>query len=98
MVDEGLNALGVTAVSVEDFSYSDLPDPLPYTFIPGRGEWTPDHIAQALEQFEATKRAVDESGQAPPLEPEVVEAVMQCLGWMRHAVGRPGFGVIGFRS
>lgn len=98
VVDEGLKALGVTAVSVEDFSYSDLPDPLPYTYIPGCGEWTPDHIAQALEQFEATKRAVDESGQAPPLEPEVVEAVMQCLGWMRHAVGRPGFGVIGFRS
>ncbi|MFE5091038.1 hypothetical protein ACFRCI_11675 [Streptomyces sp. NPDC056638] len=98
VVDEGLNALGVTAVSVEDFSYSDLPDPLPYTYIPGCGEWTPDRIARALEQFEATKRAVDESGQAPPLEPEVVEAVMQCLGWMRHAAGRPGFGVIGFRS
>ncbi|WP_405681815.1 hypothetical protein [Streptomyces sp. NBC_00057] len=98
VVDEGLNALGVTAVSVEDFSYSDLPDPLPYTYMPGCGEWTPYHIAQALEQFEATKRAVDESGQAPPLEPEVVEAVMQCLGWMRHAAERPGFGVIGFRS
>ncbi|MGW0703031.1 DUF7691 family protein [Streptomyces sp. NPDC002867] len=96
-VDEGLKALGITAVSVEHFSYSDLPDPLPYTFTPGCGEWSPDHIAQALEQFEATKRAVDESGQAPPLEPEVLEAVMQCLGWMRHAAGRPGFGVIGFR-
>ncbi|MGX4687729.1 DUF7691 family protein [Streptomyces sp. JNUCC 63] len=28
----------------------------------------------------------------------VVEAVMQCLDWMRHTQARPGFGVIGFRS
>lgn len=98
VVDQGLNALGITAVSVEAFSHGDPPAPLPYTFTPGCGEWTPDHIAQALEQFEATKRAVDESGQAPPLEPEVVEPVMQCLDWMRQAEARPGFGVIGFRS
>ncbi|CAM5298685.1 DUF7691 family protein [Streptomyces aurantiogriseus] len=98
VVDQGLKALGITAVSVEAFSHSDLPAPLPYTFTPGCGEWTPRQIAQALEQFEHTKRAVDESGQAPPLEPEVVEAVMQCLGWMRHAQERPNFGLIGFRS
>ncbi|WP_330352112.1 hypothetical protein [Streptomyces chartreusis] len=98
VVDKGLKALGITAVSVEEFSYSGLPSPLPYTFTPGCGEWTPGQIAQALEQFEATKRAVDESGEAPPLEPEVVDAVMQCIGWMRHAQERPGFGVIGFRS
>ncbi|MFF5012908.1 hypothetical protein [Streptomyces sp. NPDC001165] len=94
VVDEGLAALRVTAVSVESFSYSDLPDPLPYTYIPGCGEWTPGQIARALEQFEATKAA----GHAPPLEPEVVDAVMQCRGWMRHAESRPGFGVIGFCS
>ncbi|MFE1312104.1 hypothetical protein [Streptomyces sp. NPDC058755] len=94
VVDEGLAALRVTAVSVESFSYSDLPDPLPYTYIPGCGEWTPGQMARALEQFEATKAA----GHAPPLEPEVVDAVMQCLGWMRHAESRPGFGVIGFCS
>ncbi|GHG63036.1 DUF7691 family protein [Streptomyces griseocarneus] len=98
VVDEGLTALGITAVSVAAFSYNGLPEPLPYTHTPGCGEWTPEAITQALEQFEATKRAVDESGQAPLLEPEVVEAVMQCLGWMRHAKARPGFGVIGFRS
>ncbi|MFD5714815.1 hypothetical protein ACFWHW_31390 [Streptomyces pharetrae] len=82
----------------EEFGYGGLPAPLPYTFTPGCGEWTPQQTAQALDQFEATKRAVDEAGQAPPPEPEVVEAVMQCLGWMRHAVARPGFGVTGFRS
>ncbi|MFE9574399.1 hypothetical protein ACFYMW_38800 [Streptomyces sp. NPDC006692] len=98
VVDQGLKALGITAVSVESFSYSDLPDPLPYTYTPGCGEWTPTQIAQALEQFESAKQAIDASGQAPPLEPEVVEAVMQCVGWMNHAAARPGFGVIGFRA
>ncbi|MCF3122093.1 hypothetical protein IPZ68_20635 [Streptomyces arenae] len=98
VVDQGLNTLGITAVSVDGFGYSDLPAPLPFSFTPGCGEWTPDQIARALEQFEATKQAVDASGQAAHLEPEVVEAVTQCLGWMRHAAGRKGFGVIGFRS
>lgn len=98
VVDDGLAALGVTAVSVEKFSDADLPAPLPYTDMPECGEWTPQAVARALEQFEETKRAVDASGEAPPLEPEVVEAVMQCLGWMRLAAARPGFGVIGFRS
>ncbi|MFC6066500.1 DUF7691 family protein [Streptomyces ochraceiscleroticus] len=79
-------------------SWGDLPTPLPYSLTPGCGEWTPEQITQALEQFETIKRAVDESGQAPPLEPEVVDAVMQCTRWMRHATARPGFGVIGFCS
>ncbi|MEU4213162.1 hypothetical protein AB0F13_24760 [Streptomyces sp. NPDC026206] len=94
MVDEGLTALGITAVSVEAFSHSDLPAPLPWTYVPGCGEWTPEQCAQALAQFEVTKK----KGHAPPLEPEVVEAVMQCIGWMRHAQSRPGFGIIGFSS
>jgi hypothetical protein len=91
-VDQGLAALGVTAVSVESFDYSGLPAPLPSTFPPGCDEWTPEQIARALQQFEATKAA----GHAPPLDPEVVAAVMQCIDWMRHADARPGFGVIGF--
>ncbi|MFE9773839.1 hypothetical protein ACFYOV_19640 [Streptomyces sp. NPDC005931] len=99
VVDQGLRALGITAVSVEDFDQGALPAPLPYCHTPGYGEWTPENIARALEQFEATKREVDASRQAPPpLEPDVVDAVMQCLAWMRHAQARPGFGVIGFRS
>ncbi|MEU5402217.1 hypothetical protein ABZ348_23310 [Streptomyces sp. NPDC005963] len=98
-VDQGLAALGVTAVSVEEFSYgSGLPTPVPRAYTPGCGEWTPDRIAEALGQFDATKRAVDASGQAPPLEPEVVDAVMMCFAWMRRAQARSGFGVIGFRS
>ncbi|MET9862763.1 hypothetical protein ABZY93_26385 [Streptomyces smyrnaeus] len=94
VVDEGLEALRITAVSVEEFSYSDFPEPLPWTHMPGCGTWTPQQIAKALEQFEATKAA----GHAPPLEPDVVDAVMQCLDWMRYAEAREGFGVIGFRS
>ncbi|MFB7597053.1 hypothetical protein [Streptomyces sp. NPDC056160] len=98
VVDRGLTALGVTAVSVEAFSHGAPPAPLPYAFTPGCGEWTPDHIAEALQQFEATKRVADESGQAMPLEAGVSEAVTQCLDWMRQARAGPGFGVIGFRS
>ncbi|MFG2883486.1 hypothetical protein ACGFYV_14490 [Streptomyces sp. NPDC048297] len=81
-------------MSVASFGHAGLPDPLPYTYLPGCGEWAPEQIARALEQFEATKSA----GHAPPLEPEVVEAVMQCLGWLRHAQARPGSGLFGFVS
>ncbi|WP_280275374.1 DUF7691 family protein [Nocardia wallacei] len=97
-VDQGLREVGITAVSVESFGYGGaLPTPLPYTHTPSCGEWTSEQIAQALEQLKATKRANDESGHLPFLMPEVMNAVMECLGWMRQAVARPGFGVIGFR-
>ncbi|MEV6777102.1 hypothetical protein AB0M69_12795 [Streptomyces syringium] len=86
--------MGITAVSVEAFRHSDLPGPLPWTYLPGCGQGTPEQYAQAWEQFEATKRA----GHAPPLEPGVVEAVMQCVQWTRHAESRPGLGIIGFSS
>ncbi|UUU32856.1 hypothetical protein JIX56_24920 [Streptomyces sp. CA-210063] len=95
VVDKGLTALGITAVSVAAFEDSDLPAPLPWTYMPGCGEWTHERCLRALEQFEATKA---KDGAPPPLEPEVVEAVMQCLQWLRHAQSRPGFGVIGFKS
>ncbi|WP_326581227.1 hypothetical protein OG889_23500 [Streptomyces sp. NBC_00481] len=95
VVDEGLSALGITAVSVEEFGYGGLPAPLPSTYMPGCGEWGHEQCLRALEQFEATKA----KGEAPPpLEPEVVEAVMQVLQWLRPAESRPGFGVIGFKS
>ncbi|MFE7287628.1 hypothetical protein ACFU90_24800 [Streptomyces noursei] len=93
-VDRGLKDLRITAVSVSDFSYGVPPAPVPHADMPGCGVWTPEQIARALEEFEATKRAEH----APPLEPEVVDAVMQCLQWMRHAQARPGHGLIGFRS
>lgn len=94
VVDEGLRALNITAVSVAEFGYSDLPAPLPYAHTPGSGTWTPEQCALALEQFEETKR----TGHAPPLDPEVVDAVMDVVAWLRHTESRPGFGIIGFRS
>ncbi|MGJ5826863.1 DUF7691 family protein [Streptomyces ossamyceticus] len=94
VVDEGLTALGITAVSAAAFEYGDLPAPLSRSYPPGCGEWTHEQCLRALEQFEATKA---KGGTPPPLDPEVVEAVMQCLGWLRHAESRPGFGVIGFK-
>lgn len=97
-VDQGLRAFGITAVSVEDFSYGSLPAPLPAASTPGYGEWTPDQITRALAQFEAAKQANDASGQAPPLDADVLEAVTDCLAWMRHAATTPGLGIIGFRS
>ncbi|MFI6938479.1 hypothetical protein ACIBI4_04325 [Streptomyces sp. NPDC050418] len=97
VVDAGLRKLGITAVSTSDFEDTDLPAPLPWCYTPMSGTWTHEQCLRALEQFEATKQAVDASGQAPPLEPEVVDAVFQCIGWLRHAATRPGSGIIGFK-
>ncbi|MGW6058995.1 DUF7691 family protein [Streptomyces sp. NPDC055189] len=97
-VDAGLTARGITAVSTEDFFFGSLPGPLPRgADTPDSGEWTHEQCTKALEQFEAAQRAIDAGGQAPRLEPEVDRAVKQCLGWIRHAAARPGYGVIGFR-
>ncbi|MFD5329474.1 hypothetical protein [Streptomyces sp. NPDC127092] len=95
MVDEGLTALRITAVSVAEFGYGGgMPDPLPRYDLPRCGEWTHEECLAALEQFERTKA----EGHAPPLDPEVVDAVMDVIGWLRHVESRPGFGVIGFVS
>ncbi|MFG2116869.1 hypothetical protein ACGFRB_30240 [Streptomyces sp. NPDC048718] len=93
MVDEGMKALRVTAVSVAELGYfGGLPAGIPGYDLPRCGEWTHESCVAALEEFEQTKR----DGHAPPLEPEVVEAVMSVIGWLRMAASRPGFGVIGF--
>ncbi|MFJ3905573.1 hypothetical protein [Streptomyces sp. NPDC090025] len=95
VVDEGLTALRITAVSVAEFGYGGgLPQPIPRDDLPRCGEWTHEQCLAALEQFERTK----EAGHAPPLDPEVVAAVRDVTGWLRHAAARPGFGVIGFVS
>ncbi|MEU3693642.1 DUF7691 family protein [Streptomyces narbonensis] len=95
MVDEGLRALRITAVSVAEFGYSGgFPKGVPTYDLPRCGEWTHEQCLEALAQFEETKKA----GHAPPLEPEVVDAVMDVMGWLRHVESRPGFGVVGFVS
>ncbi|MFG3051468.1 hypothetical protein ACGFZP_11065 [Kitasatospora sp. NPDC048239] len=94
-VDEGLRALRITAVSVAELGrYGGMPDGVPCYDLPRCGEWTYEQCLEALEQFEQTKR----DNHAPPLEPEVVEAVMDVLGWLRRVQERPGFGVVGFVS
>ncbi|MEU7069964.1 hypothetical protein AB0B30_04630 [Streptomyces narbonensis] len=95
LVDEGLRALRITAVSVAEFGYSSgFPKGVPSSDLPRCGEWTHEQCLKALAQFEETKKA----GHAPPLEPEVVDAVMDVMGWLRHVESRPGFGVVGFVS
>ncbi|MFD8087590.1 hypothetical protein ACFV4F_38550 [Kitasatospora sp. NPDC059722] len=95
VVDEGLQALRITAVSVAEFGHSSgMPDGIPCSYLPGCGEWTHERCLEALEQFEQTKR----DDHAPPLDPEVVDAVFDVISWLRHAQAHPGFGVIGFVS
>ncbi|MFC8718035.1 hypothetical protein [Kitasatospora sp. NPDC057198] len=97
VVDEGLRALRITEVSLAEFHYgAAVPDGVPPSMseYPTCGEWTHERCVAALEQFEQTVR----DDHAPPLEPEVVDAVADVLGWLRHAQRRPGFGVIGFVS
>ncbi|WP_282204149.1 DUF7691 family protein [Kitasatospora fiedleri] len=95
MVDEGLRALRITAVSVAEFGYyGGLPSGIPSDDLPRCGEWTHKQCLAALEQFEQTER----DGHAPPLEPAVADAVSDVVGWLRQVEGRPGFGVVGFVS
>ncbi|WP_418955562.1 DUF7691 family protein [Streptomyces tritici] len=94
-VDEGLRALRITAVSVAELGYYDgFPKGLPTYDLPRCGEWTHEQCLEALEQFERTKQ----DGHAPPLDREVLDAVMDVIGWLRRAEARPGFGVVGFVS
>ncbi|WP_055469565.1 DUF7691 family protein [Streptomyces ardesiacus] len=97
-VDEGLRAMGVTAVTVSAFGAQGLPEPLPRTELPGCGVWTPEEISRALEQFNVTMRAA-EAGERPfpELEKEIVDAVFQSLGWAQAAADREGLSVVGFR-
>lgn len=95
VVDEGLKALRITAVSVAELGYYDgLPDGIPSYDLPRCGEWTHEQCLAALEQFERTKA----DGHAPPLEREVVDAVFDVIGWLRQVETRPGFGIVGFVS
>jgi hypothetical protein len=92
-VDEGLTALGVTAVRLTDFGYGSLPTPLPYCETPGYGEWSNDQCRAGLEQWEAST-AVQRSG----LGDQVLEAITSCADWMRAATADAALGVVAFRA
>lgn len=82
-VEEGLKELGVTAISVEEFSYGALPSPIPRPEeVPGYGEWSLAECRKALEQWDA-------------LTGERRAAVESCVDWCRTAADA-GRGVAGF--
>lgn len=90
-VDAGLNALGVTAVGVEEFGFGGAPSPIPAPEdLPGYGEWSLTECRKALEQWEA---ATDEGRAA--LDPSVLSAAESCMDWCRTAAAA-GRGVAGF--
>ncbi|GAA4897219.1 hypothetical protein LX16_1162 [Stackebrandtia albiflava] len=91
-VDEGLAALGVTAVEVSEFSYGSPPAPLPRPaeFVPAYGEWSPKQCRTALAQWNAATAEAREA-----LDPEVLEAVESCVAWMRESVAN-GRHVVAF--
>ncbi len=91
-VDEGLQSLTGTAVSLFSFTLPQVPVPVEQTPEVGYGEWSAEQIARASRQFEATKTA----GLVQPLGPELLEGVAQCLAWMRVAESKPGLGIVGF--
>ncbi|MEU6673866.1 hypothetical protein [Streptomyces sp. NPDC046925] len=96
-VDTELSARGITAVATEDFFFGTPPDSLPQgAETPDSGEWTHEQCTKALAQYEAAQLIMDEGRQTADLEPGIDRAVEQCIGWIRHAAARPGYGIIGF--
>ncbi len=92
-VDEGLRALGVTAVGVADFQFGRAPDPVPAPdLLPGYGEWSTAQCRAALEQWAAAPDA-DRAG----IDPRVLRAAESCMDWCR-AADAAGRGVAGFFS
>ncbi|MFJ5806261.1 hypothetical protein [Streptomyces sp. NPDC093093] len=103
VVDEGLRALRITAISLAEFGrYRGFPSILPSYDLPRCGEWTHDQCVEALAQFEETRQ----EGHAQPLDPAVLDAVTEVVGWLRRAESarlrpaqaRPGSAIVGFVS
>jgi hypothetical protein len=93
-VDQGLDELGIKAVSVSDFSYNLQLPPLPCPDeLPGYGEWSPKECREALTQWEASTPAQREA-----IDGGVLEAIESCVAWMRQAQTEDGMGIVGFFS
>lgn len=93
-VDEGLKAVGVTAVGVEGFTFGHAPDPIPEPdfLLPASSTWGLEECRKALEQWAA---ATEEDKAA--LDPYVRQAAESCMEWCR-AADTTGLGVAGFFS
>ncbi|MEV7187045.1 hypothetical protein [Kitasatospora sp. NPDC093102] len=95
VVDEGLKAYGITAVSVADFQHGGgLPAELPHCDVPSCSTWPSEDCRKALDRFEQAKRA----GRTPAPEREVAEAVAEIVRWLRLAQHRKGADIVGFVS
>ncbi|MFJ7906815.1 hypothetical protein [Kitasatospora sp. NPDC096204] len=94
VVDGGLKAYGITAVSVEEFRYGGLPDGLPHCDVPSCSTWSAEECRTALDQFERAER----EGRSPLPEREVAEAVAEVVGWLRLAQRWKGGQIVGFVS
>ncbi|WP_316525390.1 DUF7691 family protein [Kitasatospora brasiliensis] len=94
VVDEGLKAYGITAVSVAEFQYAGLPGNLPSCDVPSCGTWSAADCREALEQFEQAER----EGRTPVPEREVAEAVAEVVGWLRLAQRWKDGDIVGFVS
>ncbi|MEU3574562.1 hypothetical protein AB0E96_40080 [Kitasatospora sp. NPDC036755] len=94
VVDDGLKAYGITAVSVADFQYGGLPAELPSCDVPSCGTWSAEDCRRALEQFARAER----EGRTPAPEREVAEAVAEVVGWLRLAERWKDADIVGFVS
>ncbi|MFE7592901.1 hypothetical protein ACFU6K_26170 [Kitasatospora sp. NPDC057512] len=95
VVDDGLKAYGITAVSVAEFQYGGgLPAGLPFCAVPSCGTWSAEDCGEALDRFDRAGR----EGRAPVPEREVAEAVAEVVGWLRIARSRKGADIVGFVS
>lgn len=91
-VDGTLNGLGVTAVSVKEFLFDDLPVELPsFDGALSAGVWSKEEVQKAAGQAEA----VTDEQLAAIDDRYMAEAVRAVLGWIRQAAGQ-GHGVAGF--
>ncbi|MFJ9443619.1 hypothetical protein ACIRRH_17345 [Kitasatospora sp. NPDC101235] len=95
VVDEGLKAYGITAVSVADFQCGGgLPTELPHCDVPSCSTWSAEDCGKALDRFEQAERA----GRTPAPEREVAEAVAEIVRWLRLAQRRKDADIVGFVS
>ncbi|MGW3071846.1 MULTISPECIES: DUF7691 family protein [unclassified Kitasatospora] len=94
VVDGGLKAYGITAVSVAEFRYGGLPDGLPHCDVPSCSTWSAEDCRTALDQFERAER----EGRTPVPEREVAEAVAEVAGWLRLAQRWRDGQIVGFVS
>ncbi|MFF1821380.1 hypothetical protein ACFVWG_29025 [Kribbella sp. NPDC058245] len=95
-VGKALQQLGMTATPLDDLTYMGGPAQLPVSDGTQHGEWDLARCRAGLEQWHATTPE-----QRTELHPEVLGAVVNCVGWMAEAVALSDqlpekFGIVAF--